>query len=89
MDTIERENLAKLPKLCYSILNTTGETIVIKSGQMGYFLTDYGVQGEDAVNSINERLGVSKAQREAMDLGSMFGWDAPGANPDLYDPKVK
>lgn len=32
----------------------------------------------------NERHGVSHAQREAMLVGSMFGWEVPGANPDHY-----
>jgi hypothetical protein len=28
---------------------------------------------------MNEKLGVSPAHAEAMLVGSMFGWDVPGA----------
>lgn len=37
------------------------------------------------VDAENARLGVTPAQREAMLAGSMFGWDTPAANPDMYD----
>ncbi len=29
--------------------------------------------------------GITPAQQEAMLVGSMFGWDVPGADPDHYD----
>lgn len=32
----------------------------------------------------NERLGVTQAQRLAMETGSMHGWDVPGADPTVY-----
>ena len=30
----------------------------------------------------NRKLGVTTAQEEAMKIGSMCGWDVPGADPD-------
>ena len=29
-------------------------------------------------------LGVTQAQRLAMEIGSMRGWSAPGADPEAY-----
>lgn len=37
------------------------------------------------VNEMNEKLGLSKGQAEAMKAGSMFGWDTPAADPKSYD----
>lgn len=34
---------------------------------------------------LNANLGISKAQARAMEMGSMFGWDIPVANPEMYD----
>ncbi len=85
------QNLAKLPETCYSVSLIDETTIVLKRGETGYYETGYGVQGEDAVNSLNARMGVSRQQRAAMELGSMVGFHAPGANPDMYgeDGKFK
>lgn len=83
------QNLAKLPDLCYSVSLIDGITIVLKKGETGYYDTGYGVQGEDAVNRLNERLGVTRQQRAAMELGSIAGFHAPGANPDMYDEAGK
>lgn len=35
----------------------------------------------------NQRLGVTLAQRKAMEAGAMFGWDVPGADPKAYEQK--
>ena len=40
---------------------------------------------EGMVDYNNERLGVTPAQRMAMETGSMYGWSAPGADPKAYE----
>lgn len=80
---------ARLPELCYGVLNTTNELIIIKRGETGYYPTNY-VPAEDYETAekwcdiFNEQLGITKFQRQAMEMGSMFGWDIPGINPDCY-----
>ena len=41
----------------------------------------------DLVDSMNKKLGVTKAQAEALKSGSMFGWKVPAADPKNYDYK--
>jgi hypothetical protein len=87
------KNLAALPVLCYSVLNTTGELIIIKRGVSGYFPTEGYTQNEHCTFEqqaaiFNERMGVTPAQRLAMDMGSIFGWDIPGAHPDAHADRV-
>lgn len=36
-------------------------------------------------DAANADRGITKAQARAMEAGSMFGWDVPGADPRNYD----
>lgn len=78
-----------LPEQCYSVLSGSDEIIIIKRGEKGYFKTDIPVTDKDEarsiVNEYNAKLGVSKAQEEAMKAGSMFGFQVPAADPRNYD----
>lgn len=77
-----------LPRYCYSYLPTTKEEIRIDFAEHGY--TPYRIQGNArAANEMNRELGVSPAQVEAMKVGSMFGWNVPGADPKSYDSAGK
>ncbi|AFU86696.1 hypothetical protein D869_gp218 [Caulobacter phage CcrRogue] len=78
-------NLAALPETAYVVLSTTGETVIVKRGETGYYNPNYGPQGAEIVASLNKRMGVTPAQASAMEFGSMFGWDTPGASVDSYD----
>ena len=78
-----------MPEYCYALSNTTGELIRIMRGESGYYEVKdkggesiMGDQAEGMMNSMNSMLGVTPEQREAMVLGSMFGWDVPAASPN-------
>ncbi len=77
-----------LPEQCYATLHT-GELIIVKYGERGYFNTDIPNEGKEAMKELademNGKLGVSKAQAAAMLAGSMYGWSCPAANPKNYD----
>ena len=80
---------SSLPEQCYSVLLDTGELIIIKKGESGYYRTDIDM-GDKAENRVladeyNTKLGISRAQEQAMSAGSMFGWAVPAADPKNYD----
>ena len=77
-----------MPEICYSTLKSTGELIILKHGVRGYFPANFDCGGkeenEQMAAEINQRLGVNRFQKLAMECGSMFGWDVPGADPQSY-----
>ena len=77
-----------LPEKCFGFLEASGELIVIEKGKRGYSPTGIYPQDHDiraGVDAANDANGVTKAQAAAMMAGSMFGWDAPAADPANYD----
>lgn len=80
-------NIEKLPEMCYTILKSKNEIVLIKRGVSGFFpQREENAKWElENLDCLNESLGVTKAQEKAMEMGSMFGWDTPSANPDNYD----
>lgn len=79
-----------LPEICYSVSETTKEVIVIKNGEMGYYPVSYPWMDmtlrecEDCANTLNDELGILPEERMAMEVGSIFGWDMLGADPQTY-----
>ena len=76
-----------LPEKCWAVLPPTNKLIMVKRGVKGYTpqredVIPWGPENKDA---LNKRLGVTKAQENAMISGSMFGWHVPAANPANYD----
>ena len=78
-----------LPDLCFSVIKSTGELICIKRGESGYYPSDWNTpdrsRNEEIAADQNQRLGVTDAQRQAMECGSMFGWGVPSADPKWYE----
>lgn len=78
-----------LPELCFSTLLTTGQLICIKRGETGYYPSDWDTgdkeKNVELADQLNEEMGVTMWQRKAMEVGSMCGWDVPGADPKAYE----
>jgi hypothetical protein len=78
-----------LPDFCYSTTPHSGELIIIKRGERGYYSCEYSTPDKkynlEYAKDCNIRLGVTKRQEEAMISGSMLGFDTPAAKPWNYD----
>ena len=77
-----------LPERCFGYLKATGEIVVLQKGQKGFAPTGKYAENEtpqECVDSLNAAMDVTRAQSAAMMAGSMFGWDAPAADPANYD----
>lgn len=78
-----------LPELCFSTLASTGQLICIKRGESGYYPSKWDTgdkeRNVELADELNENLGVTPIQRQAMEVGSMAGWDVPGADPKRYE----
>ena len=77
-----------LPENCFATLPGTGNLIIIKRGEAGYYRSDWDTgdkaQNQEIADFHNRQRGITPAQVEAMEFGSMFGFDLPGANPQVY-----
>lgn len=81
----QEENLRKLPEVAF-VDNTLDASkgappvIGVRRGESGY----WPVYTQLTAAELNEGK-CTPAQAAAMHAGSMFGWDVPAADPDLYD----
>ena len=82
----------KLPLKSYTYLPTERKIGRIDRFCSGYYdtsetLTDAATDEDikQFVALLNKKEGVSPAQAKAMEIGSMFGWGCPGADPANYN----
>lgn len=61
--------------------STPEPVLAVRRGALGF----YPIYSRLSADELNRRRGVTRAQAEAMLVGSCFGWDVPGADPDAYD----
>ena len=88
-----RAHFEKLPEMCFTLLPGTGQLICIKRGESGYYPSDWSTgdahENRRIADEQNRKRGVTPAQEEAMKIGSMCGWDVPGADPDNCEDIVQ
>lgn len=64
-----------------SVLND--ETMMIFSGQRGYYPLTEGFEGRTAAE-LNEMHELTPEQVLSMEVGALYGWDEKGANPNYH-----
>jgi hypothetical protein len=77
---MKRDIEEKLPAICAAHHPTDNSPVMIRRGETGY----YPAQPWLNIDAFNSARGITGAQVEAMLIGSMFGWNVPGANPDMH-----
>ncbi len=84
---------SSLPERAYNVHPTDGSLIIITKGESGYTEANNGERDPEKNRKLadghNSEMGVTKAQAEAMLVGSMFGWHVPGADLKSYDQNGK
>jgi hypothetical protein len=83
--------MTTMPDICYATHPSDGVLILIKRDETGYYNVDADkvppLSGETVVaqcRRLNERLGVTTAERMAMEFGSLAGWTTPGADVAVH-----
>ena len=94
MKKTAQQVINELPAECYGVLLMDKSLIKIEAGETGYHpLKNWEnlMHAEECKNAdqladlLNERQGITKAQRKAMEWGSQFGYGTALSNPDNYD----
>ena len=78
----------ELPETCFATLPGQGELIILKRGETGYYRSDWDtgdkMKNQEIADFHNRKHGITPAQVEAMQSGSLFGFHLPGSNPQVY-----
>lgn len=78
----------ELPDFCLSTLPSSGQLIILRKGERGYYASEWDTgkreENQNIAREHNRRRGISDIQEAAMSAGSMFGWNLPGADPQWY-----
>lgn len=73
--------LDRLPVMCATYHGETGDPIILKRAESGY----WRMPGDMTVEQFNAAFLPTPGQIAAMEAGSVFGWDMPAADPGNYD----
>ena len=78
----------ELPETCFATLPGEGKLIILKRGETGYYPSEWETgdkaKNQEIADSHNRSRGITPAQVEAMQIGSLCGFHVQGANPQIY-----
>jgi len=78
-----------MPYRCYGISEESGELVLLKYGETGYFRCNFSSlsteENRKLLDISHAHLGITKAQAAAMYAGSLFGFHVPLADPGNYN----
>ena len=84
---------SSLPEKCFSVEHEEPNPVLLRRGVLGYERTgihsEAGQSKQEAADTLNDTMGVTRAQVAAMKTGSIYGWAIPGADPKNYDENGK
>jgi hypothetical protein len=80
-----RHPYENLPIACATRHPVTNAPILIQVGQQGYWPLPDGTDPD----KFNKAMNVTPAQLHAMEVGAIFGFDVPGANPDFAKDVIR
>jgi len=66
---------SNLPDFCFVTNQDNNKTVVVTLGELGYIEIKDEELKDTNPDILNELIGVSESQREAMYHGSLFGWN--------------
>lgn len=69
------------PDIAACINPTDGALVLVKRGEVGFWEAPQFNGDLALADAFNEQSGVTPAMRESMQMGSVFGWHVPGADP--------
>jgi hypothetical protein len=72
-------DIRRLPTTCATLHPVTGKPIMLKAGVKGYWPAP-----DIDPDTYNRAMNVTNAELKAMEVGALFGFDVPGANPDYH-----
>ena len=83
-----------LPEMCFTVNEATGALQCIGRGNSRFIRSELDTWDTEKNQAIakaeNKKLGVTPAQRKAMEFGYKYGWKKPEADPKFYEnPKAK
>lgn len=83
----------ELPETCFSTLPGQGSLIILKRDETGYYPSEWDtgdkVKNQEIADLHNQKRGITPAQVEAMQAGSMFGFHVLAADPQVYYDKAR
>lgn len=77
---------SNLPQYAFVQSNITGETMMVIRGESGLHWDKNLVNF--TADEMNAHWGNTLEQAMAMEIGALFGWDVPGANPEYHKLKL-